>query len=117
MDDIRVRFGQAIRKRRHKLGVSQEEFADICRLHRTYVGGIERGERNVAVVNIERIAKAFRVPMTKLFEGSLSHRNRNPGATSRFSWNLLPDRIDDDLLAWRSRESVTASTQRHPAWR
>jgi transcriptional regulator with XRE-family HTH domain len=69
MDDIRVRFGQAVCKRRHKLGVSQEEFADICGLDRTYIGGIERGERNVALVNIERIAKAFRLSMSELFNG------------------------------------------------
>ena len=69
MDDIRLRFGQAIRKRRRKLGVSQEEFADICGLDRTYVGGIERGERNIALVNIEKIAKAFKLSMSELFEG------------------------------------------------
>lgn len=52
----------------HKLGVSQEEFADICGLDRTYIGGIERGERNVALVNIERIAKALKIPTPKLFK-------------------------------------------------
>jgi transcriptional regulator with XRE-family HTH domain len=67
MEDIRRRFGEAVRKRRHKLGVSQEEFADICGLDRTYIGGIERGERNVALVNIERIAKAFKLSMSELF--------------------------------------------------
>jgi transcriptional regulator with XRE-family HTH domain len=67
MEDIRVRFGKALRERRHKLGVSQEEFADLCGLDRTYVGGIERGERNVALVNIEKIAKALRIPLSELF--------------------------------------------------
>jgi transcriptional regulator with XRE-family HTH domain len=64
MEDIRVRFGQALRKRRLKLGVPQ---ADQCGLDRTYVGGIERGERNVALVNIEKIANAFRIPLSELF--------------------------------------------------
>jgi transcriptional regulator with XRE-family HTH domain len=59
MEDVRVRFGKALRERRHKLGVSQEEFADICGLDRTYVGGIERGERNVALVKIEKLARAY----------------------------------------------------------
>jgi transcriptional regulator with XRE-family HTH domain len=67
MEDIRVRFGKAIRKRRRKLGVSQEAFADICGLDRTYIGGIERGERNVALINIERIAKALRISLSELF--------------------------------------------------
>ena len=69
MEEIRVRFGKAVRKRRHQLGVSQEEFADMCGLDRTYIGGIERGERNVALVNIEKIAKAFKLPLSQLFRG------------------------------------------------
>ena len=66
--DIRSRFGKAVRKRREKLGVSQEEFADMCGLDRTYIGGIERGERNVSLVNIERLAKTFKIPLWQLFE-------------------------------------------------
>lgn len=69
MDDIRVRFGRALRQRRHKLGVSQEAFADMCQLDRTYIGGVERGERNVALINIEKIAKAFKISLTELFLG------------------------------------------------
>ena len=67
MEDIRVRFGKAIRKRRQKLGVSQEAFADTCGLDRTYIGGIERGERNVSLINIERIAEALRISLSELF--------------------------------------------------
>ncbi len=69
MEDIRVRFGKAIRHKRHKLGVSQEAFADMCGMDRTYLGGIERGERNVALVNIEKIAKTLRLTMAELFRG------------------------------------------------
>jgi transcriptional regulator with XRE-family HTH domain len=47
--------------------VSQEEFADRCGLDRTYIGGIERGERNVALVNIEKIAGALRMSLSELF--------------------------------------------------
>jgi transcriptional regulator with XRE-family HTH domain len=67
--DVRIRFGKAVRNRREKLGVSQEEFADMCELDRTYVGGVERGERNLSLVNIEKIALAFRVSMSELFKG------------------------------------------------
>jgi transcriptional regulator with XRE-family HTH domain len=67
MDDIRARFGKTVRQRRHKLGVSQEAFADLCQLDRTYIGGIERGERNVALVNIEKIARALRISLNELF--------------------------------------------------
>ena len=69
MEDIRVRFGKAVRQRRQKLGVSQEAFADLCNLDRTYIGGIERGERNVALVNIEKIASALHIHVSELFRG------------------------------------------------
>jgi transcriptional regulator with XRE-family HTH domain len=69
MEDIRIRFGKAVRQRRHKLGVSREAFADMCELDRTYIGGIERGERNVALVNIEKIAKTLRLTIAELFRG------------------------------------------------
>jgi len=49
--------------------VSQEAFADLCGLDRTYLGGIERGERNVALVNIEKIARALRISLNELFRG------------------------------------------------
>ena len=67
MEDVRIRFGNALRQRRQKLRVSQEEFAEMCGLDRTYIGGIERGERNVALVNIERIALALRLSLAQLF--------------------------------------------------
>jgi transcriptional regulator with XRE-family HTH domain len=67
--DIRIRFGRALRRRREKLGVSQEAFADMCELDRSYIGGIERGERNVALVNIEKIAKTLKLTIAELFRG------------------------------------------------
>jgi ribosome-binding protein aMBF1 (putative translation factor) len=52
-------FGDAVRARRIETGLSQEALAAECDLHRTYVGGIERGERNVGLINIVRIARAL----------------------------------------------------------
>lgn len=52
---------------RRAKGLSQEAFADICGLHRTYVGAIERGERNVSLENIEKIAKALGISIASLF--------------------------------------------------
>lgn len=69
MEDIRVRFGKAVRAGRKRLRVSQEEFADMCGLDRTYLGGIERGERNVAIVNVEKIAKGLGISLSELFRG------------------------------------------------
>lgn len=60
-------FGRRVRELRTQRGWSQEQFADECGLHRTYVGGIERGERNVSLVNIHRIAQALSIPVAELF--------------------------------------------------
>ena len=59
-------FGEAVRERRHRIGLSQEELADVCGLHRTYVGGIERGERNLSLLNMARIAAALRICLSQL---------------------------------------------------
>jgi transcriptional regulator with XRE-family HTH domain len=66
--DIRIRFGRAIRRIREEQGITQEEAADRCSLHRTYYSGIERGIRNVSLVNIEKIAKGLKTILPKIFE-------------------------------------------------
>ena len=58
-----------MRELRTRLGMSQEGLADKADLHRTYIGAIERGEQNVALDNIAKIAKALRVKPRDLFEG------------------------------------------------
>lgn len=59
-------FGRTLRERRTSLGLSQEELADLAGLHRTYVGSIERGERNPSLLNIARLARALRVKPSEL---------------------------------------------------
>lgn len=66
--DILERFGNRVRKLRKQQGWSQEEFAHQCGLDRTYVGGIERGERNPALRNIERIALSLNVTISQLMK-------------------------------------------------
>ena len=66
--DIRIRFGRAIRRIREEQKINQEEAAERCGLHRTYYSGIERGIRNVSLVNIEKLAKGLRTSLPKLFE-------------------------------------------------
>ncbi len=58
-----------IRKYRKKAGFSQEELAANCGLHRTYIGAVERGERNLSIKNIEIIAKALSIRPSQLLEG------------------------------------------------
>lgn len=67
--DILKRFGQRVRELRTKAEYSQESFAAKCGLDRTYIGGIERGERNVALRNIGTIAKALGLSVGELMNG------------------------------------------------
>lgn len=59
-------MGRTIRDLRAEQGYSQESFADAVGLHRTYMGGIERGERNVGVSNLSRIAETLEMPLSEL---------------------------------------------------
>jgi transcriptional regulator with XRE-family HTH domain len=65
-DDIRHRFGARVRQLRNERGWSQEAFADRARLHRTYVGAIERGEQNLSLQNIERLAATLGISLAEL---------------------------------------------------
>jgi len=67
--DILTRFGRRVRELRTAAGHTQEGFAGHCGLDRTYIGGIERGERNVSLRNIEVIALALGVSVSRLAEG------------------------------------------------
>jgi transcriptional regulator with XRE-family HTH domain len=59
-------FAQRLRQIRQIKGLSQEELADMADLHRTYVGSVERSERNVSIDNMERLANALEVDITEL---------------------------------------------------
>ncbi len=65
--DIRERFGDAVRDRREALGLTQEAFAELAGIHRTYISDIERGTRNLSLVNIERVAAALSLKISELF--------------------------------------------------
>jgi len=64
------RFGSRVRQARIRIGISQEELAARCGLHRTYVGSVERGERNLGLLNIIRISNALGVKPAALLEGT-----------------------------------------------
>jgi transcriptional regulator with XRE-family HTH domain len=65
--DVRERFGDAVRSRREALGLTQEEFSERARIHRTYLSDVERGRRNLSLVNIEHIADALELKLSELF--------------------------------------------------
>ena len=67
MEKITTRVGFKIREIRGSRGISQEKLAELANLHRAYIGQIERGEKNIGVKNLEKIAKALDVKIAELF--------------------------------------------------
>ncbi len=65
-DRLKKAFGNAVREYRKKAGLSQEALAEKSGLHRTYISDIERGDRNVSLVNIRRLAKAMKIKVSDL---------------------------------------------------
>ena len=63
------KFGERVRALRAEAGISQEKLAELSGLHRTYISGVERGERNPSLTSISRIAKALKVSLSEVMEG------------------------------------------------
>ena len=72
MDIVKV-FGTNLRKYRNELGVSQEKFAEMCGLHRTYISDVERFQRSIALDNVQKIASSTKSPsleyLRRIFRG------------------------------------------------
>ncbi len=66
MEDIKVKFGQRVKELRLAKGYSQEKLAEISDLDRTYIPGIKAGKRNVSLMVVEKIAKAFNITISEL---------------------------------------------------
>ena len=66
--DVRERFGYAVKCRREELSQTQEDLAELSGIHRTYLSDVERGTRNLSLINIERVAQALQWTMSDLFE-------------------------------------------------
>jgi transcriptional regulator with XRE-family HTH domain len=69
MQDLQVILGKRIREYQSKKGFSQESFADHCGLHRTYMGGIERGERNLTIQTVLTVSRGLGLTMSELLSG------------------------------------------------
>ena len=65
-NEFKVAFGRAVRRFRLSRKFSQEELADLADIHRTYIGDVERGTRNISLVNMSRIAHALEVPLSRI---------------------------------------------------
>lgn len=67
-EGLTERFGEVVRHLRKKVGLSQESLADVCGLHRTYIGSIERGEKTVTIATANKIAAAFNLRLWQLLK-------------------------------------------------
>ena len=65
--EVLIKFGQKVREERTRLGLSQEELAGRAGVHRTYIGMIERAEKNITLESIEKIAKALKINIADFF--------------------------------------------------
>jgi transcriptional regulator with XRE-family HTH domain len=78
-DELQKALGQRVRQLRLRKGYSQESFADHCGVHRTFMGTIERGETNLSLQNLARIAVGLGITLSKLFSGIERQSARLPG--------------------------------------
>jgi transcriptional regulator with XRE-family HTH domain len=62
-----TKFGKRIKQLREDRGISQEKLGELAKVHRTYVGMIERGEKNITLLNIEKFAKALKIDIKDIF--------------------------------------------------
>ena len=67
--DLKRAFGQRVRELRDAHGWSQEQMEHHCGLHWTYIGQVERGERNLTLLSIQKIARGFKIELAQLFKG------------------------------------------------
>lgn len=74
-EDLLFSFGQTIRRIRLSKEISQERFADLCDLHRTYISDVELGKRNVSLENIDKMAKALGIRISELFREVEGHES------------------------------------------
>jgi len=69
MEELQKRLGLRIRRLRTALGFTQESFADMCGLHRNFMGSVERGEQNLTLKSLQTIARGLKTTMAKLLAG------------------------------------------------
>ena len=70
MEDVKIKFGIKVKNLRISKGYSQEKLAELSDLDRTYIPGIESGKRNVSIVVVAKIAKAFQISISELMDNS-----------------------------------------------
>ena len=89
---LRLRFATNLRRIRIQLGISQETLGDAAGLHRSHIGSVERGETNISIDNMERLAKSLHVEISELFEAESNGGDRSFSLNPRRAWKYVPTR-------------------------
>lgn len=76
MNSTQKKFGENVKKHRNKQKLSREKLSELSGLHWTYIGSVERGERNISIRNIKKIADGLKIKITDLFEGIDAKKSR-----------------------------------------
>jgi len=101
VEHVQRSLGRRIRDLRSKRGWTQEQFAEFCGVHRTYMGHVERGEKNVSLSTVLRVANALGVRIPSLFGGPAGPADLQPTVSGRQRSNLNVDRLLDELQSQR----------------
>jgi transcriptional regulator with XRE-family HTH domain len=112
MSELPKIIGERIRTFRKEKGLSQEELAEIANLHSTYIGQLERGEKNATLESIEKVAKALEISLEDLFRSIHPDPNSQEYTLSKIITRLQTQSIEDQkiflhlldvLLDWKNR--------------
>lgn len=112
MSDLPKVIGERIRNFRKEKGLSQEELADIANLHATYIGQLERGEKNATLESIEKVANALEISLEDLFRSIQPKPNSQEFTISQIVTRLQTRSIEDQktflklldiLLEWKDQ--------------
>lgn len=99
MSDLSVEIGKRIRSYRLQNGFNQEELAERCGLHPTYIGQVERGEKNATIESISKIANGLYLPLSTLFENIGGHSDNENYPTQAYDLMLsIPIEQQEKLL-------------------
>jgi transcriptional regulator with XRE-family HTH domain len=104
VENIQRSLGRRIRDLRTKRGWTQEQFAEFCGLHRTYMGHVERGEKNVSLSTVLRVANALGIRISALFgrsQGATSVASSGKQTLHRLDVNRLLDELQDQRQAMK----------------
>jgi transcriptional regulator with XRE-family HTH domain len=98
MSDLPKLIGERIRKYRKEKGLSQEELAHLANLHTTYIGQLERGEKNATLGSVEKVANALGIPLENLFRSIHSNPDSQEYTLSRIVTCLQTRSIEDQKI-------------------